>query len=76
MAKLAPISWRQFDKFLVYVGCEFVRVKGSHRIYHRVGLNRPIVVPAYPDIPIFIIRNNIRLLNIPVEEYLKILDSM
>ena len=39
-----PIKWREFDKFLLFVGCEFKRSKGEHRIYGRQGLKRPIVV--------------------------------
>ena len=70
MPRLTPVPWRTFDKFLLYVGCKFTRQKGDHRIYWRVGLERPIVVPTYKSLPIFIIRNNLRILNMPTEEYL------
>ncbi len=76
MARLVPISWKEFDKFLLFVGCRFKYQKGSHRVYTRVGLKRPIVVPAYGQIPIFIIRNNIKLLGISVDEYLNILQQV
>ncbi|HLC94669.1 MAG TPA: hypothetical protein VJH96_03830 [Patescibacteria group bacterium] len=33
-----------------------MRQKGNHRIYWRVGLERPIVLPTYKNLPIFIIR--------------------
>jgi len=76
MSHFSPIHYKKFDKFLKYAGCKFVRQKGDHRIYRRADLKRPIVVPADKDIPIFIIRNNLRLLGISTEEYLKILEEM
>lgn len=76
MAKLAPIHWRRFDKFLIYVGCRLVREKGDHRVYTRSGLLRPIVVPRDTQLPVFIVRNNLRVLGVSVDEYLKIMDSL
>lgn len=73
MSHLSPIHYRKFDKFLKYIGCEFIRQEGDHRIYKRAGLKRPVVIPADKNIPIFIIRNNLRLLGISPDEYLKIL---
>ena len=73
MSSLTPVDYKKFDKFLRYVGCEFVRQKGDHRIYHKANLKRPIVIPAVKDIPIFIILNNLRVLGISKEEYLHIL---
>ncbi|MEK7087603.1 MAG: type II toxin-antitoxin system HicA family toxin, partial [Patescibacteria group bacterium] len=69
-------SWKEFEKFLLFLGCKFKHQKGSHRIYTRKGLKRPLVIPAYGDIPIFIIRNNLRLLDVKIEEYLDILKKL
>ena len=76
MPRVALVDWKKFEKFLLYVGCVFKRQKGDHRIYCRVGLNRPIVLPMYKNLPIFIIRNNLRTLNITTEEYLEILKKI
>ena len=76
MAKLAPIHWRKFEKFLLFVGCDFTREKGDHRIYSRPGLPRPIVMPRDTQLPVFIIRNNLRILQISVDEYLNILSQL
>lgn len=73
MAKLTPIHWKRFEKFLFFVGCELKRTKGDHRIYWRVGLKRPIVVPTDTQLPVFIIRNNLRELGISPQEYLELL---
>ncbi len=72
MPRVTRISWRIFEKFLLRVGCRFTRQKGDHRIYWKLGLKRPIVLPRYKNLPIFIIRNNLRILDISIEEYLEI----
>ncbi len=73
MAHLTPISWKKFDKFLLFIGCILKRENGDHRIYWRDDLIRPIVIPRDNNLPIFIIRNNLRVLNISPEEYIEIL---
>jgi predicted RNA binding protein YcfA (HicA-like mRNA interferase family) len=76
VSRLTPIDYRRFDKFLRYVGCEFVRQKGDHRIYRKANLKRPLVIPAIKDIPVFVILNNLRVLGISKEEYLSILNNL
>ena len=76
MPKITPLSWKEFEKFLLYVGCEYKRQKGDHRVYWRAGLNRPIILPTYKNLPIFIIRNNLRPLGISVDEYLQVLKKI
>jgi len=73
MAHLTPINWKKFEKFLLFIGCHFQREKGDHRIYWRSGLKRPVVVPREKQLPVFIIRNNLRILGIEPEEYIEIL---
>lgn len=62
------LSWKQFDTFLKHVGCEHVREKGDHRIYWRSDLKRPIVVPRHNPLPLFVVRNNLRILGITLKE--------
>ena len=76
MPRITPISWKKFEKFLLFVGCKFAREKGDHRVYIRDGLVRPIIVPQETALPIFIIRNNLRVLGISPEEYLAILEKI
>ncbi len=71
MPRLAPIHWKRFEKFLLSVGCYFIREKGDHRIYWRNDLLRPVIVPRDSALPVFIIRNNLRLLQVSVKEYLE-----
>ncbi len=76
MPKFTSIHWKRFEKFLLYIGCVFEREKGDHRIYWRANLKRPVVIPRDTQLPVFIIRNNLRILGISVREYLEILDRI
>lgn len=72
MPRLTPIGWKKFEKFLIFVGCHFEREKGDHRIYWRDGLKRPAVITR-GKLPVFIIKNNLRILGISNKEYIDIL---
>lgn len=76
MPKIAPIPWQTFEKFLLHVGCTFKRQKGDHRVYWRAGLNRPVILPTYGSLPVFIIRNNLRTLGIDHNTYLEVLKKV
>lgn len=76
MPKISSIHWKKFEKFLLFVGCEFKREKGDHRIYWRQGLPRPIVLPRRSQLEIFIIQNNLRLLGMSPKEYIEILEKL
>ena len=76
MSQLTPVHWKKFEKFVLYIGCHFERQRGDHRIYWRSGLKRPVVFPADKEVPVFIIRNNLRTLGISVKEYLEIIEKL
>jgi len=76
MAHLRPIHWKKFEKFILFIGCHFEREKGDHRIYWRKELKRPVVIPRDGELPVFIIRNNLRILEISPEKYLEILKQV
>jgi len=76
MPRITPIHWKKFEKFILFVGCHFTRQSGDHKIYWRDGLKRPIVVPEDSELPIFIIRNNLRTLGVSPKEYLEILKQL
>jgi len=71
MSHIKATHWKEFEKFLLAVGCEFKREKGDHRIYWKKGIKRPIVIPRDISLPAFIILNNLRILGVSREEYLK-----
>jgi len=76
MPKIQSISWKKFEKFLLAVGCEFKREKGDHRVYWKDGIKRPIVIPRDSSLPAFIILNNLKVLGVSREDYLKKIEKM
>ena len=76
MLRIRSVHWKEFEKFLIYVGCEFKREKGDHRIYWKKGIKRPIVIPRDTSLPPFIVLNNLRVLEISREEYLKFINKI
>lgn len=76
MPKLTPISADRFIKFLKFVGCRYVSQKGSHKKFERADLVRPIIVPMHAlDLPIFVVKNTLRILKMSNAQYLQILKS-
>ncbi|MEK7089616.1 MAG: type II toxin-antitoxin system HicA family toxin [Patescibacteria group bacterium] len=73
MPRIRSIHWKEFEKFLFGVGCEFKRESGDHRIYWKKGIKRPVIIPRDTALPVFIILNNLRVLGISRDEYLKII---
>lgn len=76
MPRINSIHWKEFEKFILHIGCTFEREKRDHRMYWKKGLKRPIVLPRYSSLPTFIIVNNLHILGISREEYLKILKKL
>ncbi|MBC8326971.1 MAG: type II toxin-antitoxin system HicA family toxin [Verrucomicrobia subdivision 3 bacterium] len=73
MPRLLPVHWRTLDKIFVAAGFRFVRQEGSHRSYVKKGVARPVVIPAYREVPVFIIRNNLKTASLSRDEYFKLL---
>lgn len=75
MPKISPISYKVFIKFIESEGFVFIRQKGDHLIYVKEGILRPLVIPMYNPLPVFIIKNNLRSANIDREKYLNFLEK-
>lgn len=76
MPKLSPTDWRIQVKIFEKFGCRYVRQKGSHLIYHHPDGERPIVIPHYDEVPVTIIRNNMRTVNMSREQYFRLLTEV
>ena len=75
MTSLRPIHYKEFEKFLVQVGCHYVRQEGDHKVYNRSDLIRPVIVRTKKDLPIIEIKSNLRTLGISTQEYLEIIQK-
>jgi predicted RNA binding protein YcfA (HicA-like mRNA interferase family) len=76
MPRFAPEHWRTLEAVFVAAGFRFVRQEGSHRSYVKAGLPRPVVIPAYREVPVFIIRNNLKTAGLSREEYFRLLSQV
>jgi predicted RNA binding protein YcfA (HicA-like mRNA interferase family) len=75
MPKIIPIHWRRLERVFLSVGFRFARQEGSHRSYTKPGVARPIVIPTYDEVPVSIIRNNLKTAGITREEYFVLLEK-
>jgi predicted RNA binding protein YcfA (HicA-like mRNA interferase family) len=73
MARIAPVHWRDLEKVFLSAGFRLARQEGSHRSYVRAGILRPVVIPTYDEVPVSIIRNNLKTAGISRDEYFLLL---
>lgn len=76
MPRIVSLPRKDFEKFLKYVGCHPKRQKGDHLIWDRPNLKRPVIFTTDREVPVFIIRNNLRTLGLSPEEYFEILKQI
>jgi len=61
------------EKIFKAKGFKFARQEGSHRSYVKPGISRPIVIPTYDEVPVSIIKNNLKTAGISRDEFLALL---
>ena len=73
MPRLTPVSWRTLERVFLAAGFALARQEGSHRSYIRKGVLRPVVIPTYDEVPVSIIRNNLKTAGINRDEHFRLL---
>jgi len=73
MPRFTPQDWRKLEAVFMAAGFRFVRQEGSHRSYVKDGVARPVVIPAYREVPVFIIRNNLKTAGLSRDEDFRLL---
>jgi predicted RNA binding protein YcfA (HicA-like mRNA interferase family) len=73
MPKISPIPAKKLMRLFERAGFSCVRIEGDHYVYTKDGVARPIVIPDWREIPVFIIKNNLRSANMSREEYFTLL---
>ena len=73
MPKIPSHGWREAAKVLKAFGFTVGREHGSHIIFEKEGIARPVVVPKYDDIDKKIIRNICKTARIDINEYVRML---
>ena len=74
MPRIVPVPYQKLVRVLEAEGFALVRERGDHMIFSKPGVLRPLVVPRYDALPIFIIKNVIRTAQISRERYLELVD--
>jgi len=73
MPSLRPTDYTTLAKVFEQDGFKFSRQHGDHLIYTKLGVKRPLVVPVYKEIPLFIIKNLLRTAEMSRERYFDLL---
>lgn len=74
---MKPISTSKFRRFLEIIGCKYYRTKGSHEVWGRKDLLRPVIFRTHKkEIPPTHIRTNLKTLGMTVEEFEKIINAI
>ncbi len=76
MPKINPIPARKLRKLFEKAGFVRVRIDGDHYVYTKKGVARPVVIPDWKEVPVFIIKNNLRTAGLTREEYFSLLEEV
>lgn len=73
MPALRPVHYKDLVRIFEQDGFRFDRQEGDHRIYVKTGIRRPLVIPMYQAVPVFIIKNLLRTSGMARERYFELL---
>ena len=76
MPALKPTSYKLLVKAFEEEGFSFDRQRGDHLIYTKPSVSRPLVIPMYEAVPVFIIKNLLRTAGISRERYLELIENL
>ena len=75
MPQIVPVPYGALVSVFEKEGFTFARQSGDHLIYTKAGVKRPLVIPAYRAVPVFIIKNLIRTSGISRERYFELIKT-
>ena len=76
MSRITPLHWRRLKCVFEGDGFTFTkrsRTGTSHWVGSKPGIGRPVIIPEYDEVPVFIIRNNMRSAGMSRERFLELL---
>ncbi|HEY2385212.1 MAG TPA: type II toxin-antitoxin system HicA family toxin [Terriglobia bacterium] len=73
MPAIKPVSYQMLVKVFEQAGFTFDRQRGDHLIYTKADIKRPLVIPMYSAVPVFIIKNLLRTAGLSRERYFDLL---
>jgi predicted RNA binding protein YcfA (HicA-like mRNA interferase family) len=75
MPALRPVHYQDLVRIFEHDGFRHDRTEGDHLIYTKAGVLRPLVIPMYREIPVFIIKNLLRTAGMSRERYFDLLKT-
>jgi predicted RNA binding protein YcfA (HicA-like mRNA interferase family) len=76
MPPIRPVHYATLTAVFEREGFTFNRQRGDHLICTKPGVARPLVIPAYHEVPVFIIKNLLRSAGMSRERYLELLQEI
>jgi predicted RNA binding protein YcfA (HicA-like mRNA interferase family) len=76
MGRITPLPAWKLRRVFELAGFKLVRIEGDHFVYTKPGVRRPIVIPDYPEVPVFVIRKNLQTAGISREDYFHLLKNL
>ena len=76
MPKITPVPYQTLVRVFEKDGFQLQRTRGDYLVYTKPGIPRPIVIPMYDQVPVFIIRNNLRSARMGRERYFELLGTV
>ncbi|MBI4959935.1 MAG: type II toxin-antitoxin system HicA family toxin [Desulfovibrio sp.] len=76
MPRIIPLPATKLRKVMEKAGFRCVRTEGDHFVYTKPGVARPVVIPDWDEVPVFIIKNNLRTAGLSREEYFALLEEV
>ena len=73
--KLVPVPYQTLVRIFEKEGFTFARQEGDHKIFTKPGVLRPLVIPTYRAVPVFIIRNLLRTSGMSRERYFELMEG-
>jgi predicted RNA binding protein YcfA (HicA-like mRNA interferase family) len=75
MPALRPVHYKDLIRVFEHDGFSYDRTEGDHFIYVKASVRRPLVIPMYRAVPVFIIKNLLRTSGLSREKYFELLKS-
>jgi predicted RNA binding protein YcfA (HicA-like mRNA interferase family) len=75
MPSLRPVHYKRLIAVFEKDGFHLSRQSGDHLIYTKPGVLRPLVIPAYRAVPVFIIKNLLRSSGMTRDRYFELSGS-
>jgi len=75
LSRLTPVHWKTLKCIFEKAGFIYKKTEGSHHVFEKEGVKRPVIIPNYDEIGLDIIKSCMRTAGMSRDEYFKYLDE-